>query len=174
MRRNSARRSSTTKATRGNTTDFTPIVRALQAANADTVVVCSYPLDSVGMVLAIKEVGYKPKLLGGAMVGLQATVFKNKLGPALNGIINYETWVPSQADPGHQRVPEDLSGQGRCRRRRSARLLPRTWGYAYLEMLGDAIKATNSINDDKIADYLRSHTIKTIMGDIALRQGCQG
>jgi branched-chain amino acid transport system substrate-binding protein len=83
----------------GNTTDFTPIVRALQAANADAVVVCSYPLDSVGMVLAIKEVGYKPKLLGGAMVGLQATVFKNKLGPALNGIINYETWVPSQATP---------------------------------------------------------------------------
>ena len=30
------------------------------------------------------------------MVGLQATVFKNKLGPALNGIVNYETWVPSK------------------------------------------------------------------------------
>ena len=30
------------------------------------------------------------------MVGLQATVFKNKLGPELNGIVNYETWVPSK------------------------------------------------------------------------------
>src|SRR5262245_48001252 len=32
------------------TADFTPIVRALQAANADLVCVCSYPLDSVSMI----------------------------------------------------------------------------------------------------------------------------
>ena len=64
------------------TTDFTPIVRAVQAANADMFVVCSYPLDSVGMVKAVNEIGFKPKMFGGAMVGLQATVFKNKLGPS--------------------------------------------------------------------------------------------
>src|ERR1039458_9885164 len=34
------------------TTDFSPIVRALQAANADLVIVCSYPLSSVGIVLS--------------------------------------------------------------------------------------------------------------------------
>src|SRR5580704_8755393 len=38
------------------TTDFAPIVRAIQAANADLVVICSYPLDSVGMVRAANEV----------------------------------------------------------------------------------------------------------------------
>ena len=150
----------------GNTTDFTPIVRALQAANADAVVVCSYPLDSVGMVLAIKEVGYKPKLLGGAMVGLQATVFKNKLGPALNGIINYETWVPSQATPATNEFLKIYQAKAGAEGVDPLGYYLGTWGYAYLEMLGDAIKATNSINDDKIADYLRSHTIKTIMGDI--------
>src|SRR5262250_334341 len=31
-----------------STTDFSPIVRAIQATNPDIVVVCSYPLDSVG------------------------------------------------------------------------------------------------------------------------------
>src|ERR1051326_2844938 len=30
-------------------TDFSPIVRAMQATNPDLVVICSYPLDSVGM-----------------------------------------------------------------------------------------------------------------------------
>ncbi|MEI9803153.1 MAG: ABC transporter substrate-binding protein [Pseudolabrys sp.] len=34
------------------TTDFSPIVRALQASNADLVIVCSYPLSSVGIALA--------------------------------------------------------------------------------------------------------------------------
>src|SRR5260221_13209833 len=78
------------------TTDFSPIVRALQASNADIVIICTYPLSSVGFVQSINEANYKPKIIGGAMVGLQATVFKNKLGPKLNGIINYETWVPSE------------------------------------------------------------------------------
>jgi ABC-type branched-chain amino acid transport systems, periplasmic component len=67
------------------TTDFSPIVRAIQATNPDIVSVCSYPLDSVGMVKAVNEIGFKPKMIGGAMVGLQATVFKTQLGPLLNG-----------------------------------------------------------------------------------------
>src|SRR5262252_6279461 len=79
-----------------STTDFTPIVRAIQAANPDVVTICSYPLDSVGMVKAVNELNYKPKMIGGAMVGLQATVFKRQLGPLLNGWVNYETWVPAK------------------------------------------------------------------------------
>src|SRR5579863_7564617 len=78
------------------TTDFSPIVHALQAANADIVAVCSYPLSSVGIVQSIRELGLKPKMLGGAMVGLQALAFKDKLKGKLNGIVNYETWVPSE------------------------------------------------------------------------------
>ena len=78
-----------------STTDFSPIVRAIQAANADLVVICSYPLSSVGLLLSASELGLKPKMMGGAMVGLQATVFKDKLKSKLNGIVNYETWVPS-------------------------------------------------------------------------------
>ncbi len=39
----------------GNTTDFTPIVRAVQAANPDILTICSYPLDSVGMVQTLNE-----------------------------------------------------------------------------------------------------------------------
>ena len=50
------------------TTDFSPIVRALQAANADIVVVCSYPLSSVGIALAVNEANYKPKIIGGAII----------------------------------------------------------------------------------------------------------
>ena len=63
------------------TTDFSPIVRAIQATNPDIVSVCSYPLDSVGMVKAVNEIGFKPKMIGGAMVGLQATVFKTSAWP---------------------------------------------------------------------------------------------
>src|ERR1035438_4547147 len=76
------------------TVDFTSIVRAIQSTNPDLFVICSYPLDTVGMVKAMHEVGFKPKMWGGAMVGLQATVFKTQLGPLLNGVVNYATWLP--------------------------------------------------------------------------------
>jgi branched-chain amino acid transport system substrate-binding protein len=149
-----------------STTDYAPIVRAVQAANPDLFIVCSYPLSSVGIVQTINELNYKPKMVGGAMVGLQATVFKQRLGSKLNGIVNYETWVPTenslkpaaeffkkyQAKAGAEGVDPIgyyLGG----------------WGYAWMNMLGEAVAATKSVDDDKIADYLRKTPIKTIMGD---------
>ena len=39
------------------TTDFAPIVRAVAASNPDLVCVLSYPLDTVGMVRAVNEIG---------------------------------------------------------------------------------------------------------------------
>ena len=148
------------------TADFSPIVRALQASNADIVIICSYPLSSVGIVLAINEANYKPKIIGGAMVGLQATVFKNKLGPKLNGIVNYETWVPSDK----MMAPAAAFFKKYQERAAAAKVDPLGyylggWGYAYISVLGDAVNGAKSLNDDKIAEYLRKNTLKTIMGN---------
>jgi len=149
-----------------NTPDLSPIVRAVQASNADIVIVCSYPLSSVNMVQAVKEANYKPKIIGGAMVGLQATVFKNKLGPKLNGIVNYETWVPT----------EKMMAPAAAFFKKYQELAPAAkvdplgyylggWGYAYISVLGKAVEGAKSLDDDKIAEYLRKNTHKTIMGD---------
>jgi branched-chain amino acid transport system substrate-binding protein len=149
-----------------NATDFTPIVRALQAANADIVIICSYPLSSVGIVMAASELNYKPKIFGGGMVGLQATVFKNKLGPKLNGIINYETWVPSE-----KMMAPAVEFFKKYQARAGAEGVDPLgyylggWGYAYISVLGEAIAGTKSIDDNKIADYLRKTHFKTIMGE---------
>src|SRR5262249_58805629 len=71
------------------TTDFAPIIRAIQATSPDVAVFCSYPPDSVGIVRTMNEVGFKAKVIGGAMVGLQATAIKRQLRPLLNGIPHY-------------------------------------------------------------------------------------
>ena len=41
------------------TTDFTPIIRAIQATNPDIVYIASYPPDSVGLIRAMHEIGLK-------------------------------------------------------------------------------------------------------------------
>jgi branched-chain amino acid transport system substrate-binding protein len=148
------------------TTDFSPIIRALQAANADLVVLCSYPLSSVGLLQAANELSFTPKMLGGAMVGLQSTVFKEKLKSKLNGIVNYETWVPSPkllaaAAPFFKVYQERAKTEG---------IDPLGyylggWGYAYFQLLGEAVEGAKTLNDEKLAEYMHSHEFSTIMAD---------
>src|SRR5262244_1797194 len=127
-----------------STTDFAPIVRAIQATNPDIVVICSYPPDSVGMVKAINEIGFKPKMIGGGLVGLQATAIKTQLGPLLNGLVNYDFWLP---------VPKmDFPGVADFLKKYQARAGSEgvdplgyyigPWGYAQMEVLAQAIAAT--------------------------------
>jgi branched-chain amino acid transport system substrate-binding protein len=150
------------------TTDFAPIVRAIQALNPDLVVICSYPLDSIGMVKAINEIGYKPRMIGGAMVGLQATVFKTQLGPLLNGIVNYETWVPAPTlqFPGSMELLKKYQARAAGEGVDPLGYYMPVWAYAYLQVLGDAIEATKSTKDDVVADYIRKTTFKTVVGDV--------
>ena len=150
-----------------NTTDFSPIIRAIQAANPDLVVFCSYPLSSVGLLQSATELGFKPKMLGGAMVGLQATVFKDKLKSKLNGIVNYETWVPS---PKLMAPAADFFKKYQDRAKAEGvdplGYYLGGWGYAYFQVLQQAVEGTKSIDDAKLADYLKSHEFKTIMADV--------
>jgi branched-chain amino acid transport system substrate-binding protein len=150
------------------TTDFTPIARAIKATNPDIVVVCAYPADSVGMVEAAGEVGLNPKMFGGAMVGLQTTVFKDKLKGRLNGIVNYETWVPDKKEmyEGTEAFFKEYQARAKAAGVDPLGYYLGGWGYAQFQVLGDAIKGSKSVNDNKIAAYLKSHTFKTVMGPI--------
>jgi branched-chain amino acid transport system substrate-binding protein len=151
------------------TVDFSPIVRAIQAVNPDLLVVCSYPLDTVGMVKAVHEVGFKPKMWGGAMVGLQATAFKTQLGPLLNGIVNFETWLPvkSMEFPGAMELLKKYQDRAPAAGTDPLGYYMPVWAYADLQVLGDAIAATHSLNDDVLADYIRKTPFKTVVGDVS-------
>ena len=151
-----------------NTADFSAIVRGIQAANPDVVTVCSYPLDSVGIVRSVSELNYKPKMIGGAMVGLQATAIKQQLGPLLNGWINYETWAPSPQLmlPSTEEFLKKYQARAGSEGVDPLGYYLGTWGYAYIQVLGDAVQATKSLKDEALADYIRKTTFKTIMGDI--------
>jgi branched-chain amino acid transport system substrate-binding protein len=150
------------------TTDLAPVVRAMAETNPDLVIVCSYPPDSVGMVRAVNEVGFKPKMIGGAMVGLQNTAIKARLGPLLNGWTNYDFWLP---------VPKmQFAGVDDLMKKYQARapvegvdalgyyMVP--WAYAQLQVLQQAVVATESVDDAKLGDYIRANTFTTVLGDV--------
>jgi branched-chain amino acid transport system substrate-binding protein len=150
------------------TVDFVPVVRAIAARNPDLLVVCSYPLDTVGIVKAMHEVGFKPKMWGGALVGLQSTALKAQLGPLLNGIVNFETWMPVKA----LETPEAADFLKKYEvRAKAAGADPLAYfpvmAYADLQVLGEAVAATKSLKDDVLAAYMHKATFNTVVGDIA-------
>jgi branched-chain amino acid transport system substrate-binding protein len=150
------------------TIDFASIVRAVAATHPDLVVVCSYPPDSIGIVRAVNELEFKPKAIGGAMVGLQSTAVKTQLGPLLNGFINYDLWLPVQK----MRFPgvADLMSRYQARAG-TAGIDPlgyymAPWAYAQLQLLQQAVEATNTLDDAKLADHIRGSVFATVVGKI--------
>ncbi|MFL4977968.1 MAG: amino acid ABC transporter substrate-binding protein [Xanthobacteraceae bacterium] len=156
-----------------STTDFAPIVRAIQATNADIVVVCSYPPDSVGMVRAVNELNYRPKMIGGGMVGLQATAIKTQLGPLLNGFTNYDFWlpVPKMDFPGISDLIKKYQARAGAEGVDALGYYMAPWGYAQLQVLQQAVEGTKSLDDAKLGDYIRANTFKTVLGDVKFGKG---
>lgn len=156
-----------------STTDFAPIVRAIQATNPDLVVICSYPPDSVGMVRAVNEIGFKPKMIGGAMVGLQNTSIKTQLGPLLNGWVNYDFWipVPKMMFPGVADLMKKYQERAQAAGVDRLGYYMAPQAYAQLQVLQQAVEATKSLDDQKLADHIRASTFKTVLGDVKFGKG---
>ena len=151
-----------------NTADFTPVIRAIQATNPDVVFVGSYPPDSAGMVRAANELKLDTKLFGGGMVGLQFATLQTSLGPLLNGIVNYDFWVPEPTldFPGIQeflvKYQERAAGQGVDP---LGHYLP-PFAYAYMQVLGDAVEAVGSLDQEALAGHIRDHEFETVVGPV--------
>jgi len=150
------------------TTDYTPIVRAVDATNPDIVLSLSYPPDAVGMVRAANEVGLKAKIFGGGLVGLQYASIKQQLGSQLNGIINYDFWEPAKTlvFPGIDAFLKKYQARAAAEGVDPLGYYLPPFAYANLQVLQAAVEATKSLDQDKLAEWLRTHTIPTIVGDI--------
>jgi branched-chain amino acid transport system substrate-binding protein len=152
-----------------NTTDYTPIVRAIKATNADVVFVASYPPDSVGMLRAAHEVGLSPKMFGGGMVGLMFTTIMTSMGPMLNGVVNYDFWAPEPSFLNIAGIKEFFAQyQPRAQKEGMDPLgyyLP-PYAYAAMQVLGQSIEATKGLDQQKVADYIRATEFNTIVGKV--------
>jgi branched-chain amino acid transport system substrate-binding protein len=151
------------------TTDFLPVMRAVQAANADIVYVAAYPPDTVGIVRAANEINLVPKMFGGAMIGMLVTPIKVQLGPLANGLVIGESFVraPPFEFPGvadlFKRYQAKAAGQGVDPLGHG--FVP--FGYAAGQVLAKAVEETKSTDNDKLAAYIHGNTFKTVVGDVA-------
>jgi branched-chain amino acid transport system substrate-binding protein len=154
-----------------NTVEFSGIVRALKSAKPDIVYVASYPPDSAGILRAVNEIGMgdNVRIFGGAMVGLQFASVMDNMGSLLNGVVNYNSWLP---EPSMYFDGTKTFFETYAKRAVEAKVDPlgyylAPFGYASGQLLEQAVKATGSLDQKAIAKYLHDNEVKTIVGPIA-------
>src|SRR6202790_4736674 len=145
-----------------NTVEFSGILRALNSAKPDIVYVASYPPDSAGILRAVNEIGVgdNVKIFGGGMVGLQFGAVMENLGSLLNGVVNYNTWLP---EPTMYFDGTKTFFETYTKRAVEAKVDPlgsylAPFGYTSGKLLEQAIKATGSLDQKGLAKYLRENT----------------
>src|SRR3979411_2483367 len=154
-----------------NTVEFSSIIRSLRAAKPDMVYVASYPPDSAGILRAVNEIGIgdNVKIFGGGMVGLQFGAVMENLGSLLNGVVNYNSWLPEQS-----MYYEGTKAFFETYAKRAVEAKVDRLGYslgplafASGQLVEQAIKATGSLDQKALAKYLHDNEVKTIVGPIA-------
>ena len=154
------------------TEDFVPVIDAAATSACDLLFLCSYLADSIGLVRTIRAHRFRPKMVGGAMIGPQNTAVKTTLGPLLNGFVNYEYWqpVPAMMFPGVQQFLNTYQA-----RAGDAGVDPGVdslghymapLAYAQMQVVAQAVEATGGLDDDVLSAFTRDATFSTVMGDV--------
>ena len=152
-----------------STTDFAPVIRAVQATSPDIVYIGAYPPDNVGIIRAANEIGLRPKIMGGAMIGMLVTPIKVQLGPIANGLITGENFAAASAG--------QIAGAADFLKRYGERAVAAkidplgfAWGpfaYSAGQVLEQAVAATKSLDQDRLAEYMHKANFKTVSGDFS-------
>jgi branched-chain amino acid transport system substrate-binding protein len=150
------------------TTDFSSLIRAVRASKPDLVFVASYPNDSVAIVRAVNEIGVGEgvKIFGGGMVGLQFTPIMESLGSLLNGIVNYNSYVPGMKYPGIEDFLQRYAKKAAAEKVDPLGFYLPPFNYAIGQMIEQAVTATKSLDHKVLANYLHKNEMNTIVGPI--------
>ena len=153
-----------------NTADFSSMIRAIRATKPDLVYVASYPGESVAIVRAANEIGLgeSVKMFGGGMVGLQFAPIMEALGSQLNGIVNYNPYVPEKSldFPGLKDFLARYTVRAKAEKVDPLGYYLPPFNYAIGQVLEAAITATKGLDHKALAKYIRENEHKTIAGPV--------
>jgi branched-chain amino acid transport system substrate-binding protein len=107
------------------------------------------------------------------MIGPQNGSIKAQLGPLLNGLVNYEYWLPvaRMMYPG---VAEMMAAYQSLAPNAGADPLGyyvAPQAYAQMQIVEQAIAGTGSLDDARLAQFTRDNVFKTVVGDVRFGKG---
>lgn len=150
------------------TVDFLPIIRAVQAAKPDLVYMVSYPVDSAGLIRAIREVGLNAMMVGGGMVGPQLGTFKAQMGPALNNLVIWDTYVPEKTlvFPGITELLAKYQPRAEKEGIDTLGFYVPPLAFAAMQVIEQTIRGVGKIDQEALAAYAHANAFNTVLGTI--------
>jgi branched-chain amino acid transport system substrate-binding protein len=151
-----------------STVDFSPTMRAVQAARPDLIYIASYPPDSNGILRASSELRISAQMFGGGMVGPQLAAFQAQLGPILNNLVNWDIFSvePTMNFPG---VSEFLTKYREVAVKEQTDVLGNyipPYAYAQMQIVEQAVKRVGKIDQAALAADMHSQVFDTIIGPV--------
>jgi branched-chain amino acid transport system substrate-binding protein len=155
------------------TKDFGPLLRDVGKTAPDILFLCSYLNDSIGLIRGISEVGLEPKVVGGAMIGPQSSAVQTALGPLLNGLLNYEYWlpVPKMMVPGVDDLIKRYQGRAGREGADALGYYVAPLAYAQMQVVEQAVSAARTLEDQVLIEYTRTASFATATGDVKFGKG---
>jgi branched-chain amino acid transport system substrate-binding protein len=150
------------------TVDFSPVMRAIQAARPDVVYLGSYPPDSVGLLRAASELRISARMFGGALVGPQIASIKAQLGPILNNLVCWDIYAPepTMQFPGMEALLGRYREVAAQQNIDALGLYAPPLAYSQMQVLEQAVKRVGRIDQAALAADMHSATFNTVIGDL--------
>jgi branched-chain amino acid transport system substrate-binding protein len=143
------------------TQDLAPVMKAAKAANPDAFVAWSYPPDTFGLAEQAKIEGLNVKAYYSA-VATAFPGFYQKFGAAAENVLGAGGIKDSPEIRAYYKAHKEVTGVDAD-----------YWGspfyYSLLQMITQSIEGVGSMDLKAITAYLKSHTFKTIVGELDIR-----
>ena len=141
-------------------TDFTALLRKIEASGAEAIFSNGYYLDAVAQTRQLRELDINVKLFS-PILGPSTPKFVHELGPAAEFVLGFSLWEPRPA-LGHPGVKEFIEGyEKRFGEKPNYRAAT---SYAEMQITEAAVKQAGSFDPGKMRDALASITVQTVMG----------
>jgi branched-chain amino acid transport system substrate-binding protein len=144
--------------------DLQPVLNDIKAKNPDAFIALSYPPDTFLVTGQARAVGLNPKLFYAA-VGSAFPVYRDKMGPAAEGVMGLGTWNPKMSPQAKAYFDAHVKRWNKE---------PDRWASAHawagLQILEQAV-AKAGLDRKALRDTIASSEFTTVIGKIRFKNG---
>ena len=142
-------------------TDFTALLRRIEASGAEAIFSSGYYDDSAALTRQLRELNINVKMYA-APTGPGLPKFVEELGSTAEFVVGFSSWEPKPDLLGHPGMKAFIeSYEKRYGEKVNSHA---SHGYTEMQILEAAVKYAGSFDPEKIRDALASITVQTIRG----------
>jgi branched-chain amino acid transport system substrate-binding protein len=144
--------------------DLKPVLSDIKAKNPDAFVALSYPPDTFLVTAQAREIAFNPKAFY-ASVGTAFPIYRDKMGPAIEGVMGLGTWNPKTSP-----AAKDYFDAHVARHKKEPDRWASAHAWAALQVMEQAV-AKAGLDRKALRDAIAGGEFNTVIGKVRFRNG---